>query len=50
MQWYVRSAGHNDPTRGLSCGRRTLAGSIAKPLAWAYSRNASLNRGSVLSA
>ena len=37
-------------TRGLSCGLRTLAGSTAKPHAWAYSTNAWFSRGSVASA
>ena len=34
-------------TRGLSCGDRTLAGSIRNPRSWAYSANAALIRGSV---
>ena len=37
-------------TLGLSFGERTRAGSITKPLDWAYSKKASLNRGSTSSA
>ena len=33
-------------TLGLSCGERTLAGSILNPRAWAYSTKAWLKRGS----
>ena len=42
----LRTNGTVRSTRGLSCGRRTRAGSIRNPLAWAYSTNAWLNRGS----
>ena len=38
--WTIRS------TRGLSVGVATRAGSITNPRDWAYSTNASLNRGS----
>ncbi len=37
-------------TLGLSLGERTRAGSITKPLDWAYSKKASLKRGSTSSA
>jgi hypothetical protein len=37
-------------TNALSQGRRTRAGSIRNPRAWAYSTNAWLKRGSVASA
>ena len=40
-----RTNGTVRSTRGLSCGRRTRAGSTWKPRAWAYSTNAWFNRG-----
>jgi len=42
--WTARS------TRPLSCGARTLAGSIRNPRDWAYSTNATFNTGSSASA
>ena len=42
----LRTNGTVRSTRGLSCGRRTRAGSTRNPLAWAYSTNAWFNRGS----
>lgn len=37
-------------TRGLSVGVATLVGSITNPRVWAYSTNASVNRGATASA
>ena len=41
----LRTNGTVRSTRGLSCGRRTRAGSTWKPRLWAYSTNAWFNRG-----
>ena len=41
----LRTNGTVRSTRGLSCGRRTRAGSMWNPRAWAYSTNAWFNRG-----
>ena len=41
----LRTNGTVRSTRGLSCGRRTRAGSMWNPRLWAYSTNAWFNRG-----